>query len=151
MNKSKNRIVNGAFGVAIRPDFSILLSQRNQPANPKAHLKWQLPGGGQEYGESLIESLHRELKEELGLTDVSILDSVPQIHFSLWEDENCMTHVNLFIYRIDIHDQTPKISDDESVDWKWFSLDEISNLKTLPGTLEFVTKALQQHTQSSTT
>lgn len=147
----KPRIINGAFGVVIRADLSILLSQRNQPSNPKAHLKWQLPGGGQEYGESLIESLHRELREELGLTDVSILDPEPQIRFSLWEDENFKTHVNLFIYRIDIHDQTPKISDDDSVDWKWFTLEEISNLETLPGTLEFVTRALQLHTQSGTT
>lgn len=151
MNDSQNRIINGAFGVAIRKDLYVLLSQRNDPSDPKSHLKWQIPGGGQEYGESLIQSLRRELKEELGLTEISILNEVPLIRFSLWEEEESKTHVNLFIYTIDIHDQTPTVSDDESLDWKWFSLEEISTLETLPGTLEFVTEALHQHTRTGVT
>lgn len=142
-----SRIINGVFGLAIRPDFSVLLSQRYDPTNPRAHLKWQISGGGQEYGESLIQTLHRELKEELGLSKVVILDEEPLIRFSLWEEEEPKTHVNMFIYCIDINDQVPTISDDESTDWKWFTLDEVSSLDTLPQTHEYVAAAIQLYTQ----
>ena len=139
-----SRIINGVFGLAISPDFSVLLSQRNDPTNPLTHLKWQIPGGGQEYGESLVQTLHRELNEELGLKDVTLFSTDPLIHFSLWEDEEPKTQVNMFIFCIDIHNQTPFINDDESTDWKWFTLDEVSTLDALPATYDIVASAVKK-------
>lgn len=143
----KPRIINGAFGIAIRSDHSVLLSQRNQPSDPSLHGKWQIPGGGQEYGETLLQSLQRELYEELGLTDVTILEEQPLIRFSLWEDKEPHTHVNLFIYCIDIHDQIPHINDEESMDWKWFTLDEVASLDALPQIHEIVHAAVERYSQ----
>lgn len=50
----------------IRQDDLILLTQRK----PDAHLPnlWEFPGGKVEAGESLVDALGREIREELGIT-----------------------------------------------------------------------------------
>src|SRR5919202_5726939 len=57
----------------------ILLCRHEKPGKEY----WLLPGGGVEAGESLIEALHRELHEEVGIDDepplegpVAVLDSI---------------------------------------------------------------------------
>jgi ADP-ribose pyrophosphatase YjhB (NUDIX family) len=57
----------------------ILLCRHEKPGKEY----WLLPGGGVESGESLIEALHRELREEVGIQDelpfegpVAIVDSI---------------------------------------------------------------------------
>ena len=39
---------------------------------------WQIPGGGLEFGESVEECLHREIKEETGL-NVEIVKLLPKL------------------------------------------------------------------------
>ena len=57
----------------------ILLCRHEKPGKEY----WLLPGGGVESGESLIDALHRELREEVGIEDelpfegpVAIVDSI---------------------------------------------------------------------------
>jgi 8-oxo-dGTP diphosphatase len=57
----------------------ILLCRHEKPGKEY----WLLPGGGVEAGESLLEALHRELREELGIEDeppfegpVALVDSI---------------------------------------------------------------------------
>jgi ADP-ribose pyrophosphatase YjhB (NUDIX family) len=47
--------------VIIDPDGRVLLQQRTDNGH------WGLPGGAVEYGESLLEALHREVRDETGL------------------------------------------------------------------------------------
>ena len=60
----------------------ILLCRHEKPGKEY----WLLPGGGVQSGESLVDALHRELREELGLDDepvlegpVAIVDSISPI------------------------------------------------------------------------
>ena len=50
-----------------RDDGRILLTRFAAPGHPD-HGKWTMPGGRMEWGESVLETAHRELLEETGLT-----------------------------------------------------------------------------------
>src|SRR3954449_11764561 len=61
----------------------ILLIRHEKPGRGEY---WLLPGGGVDSGESLVDALHRELAEEVGITDevpvegpVAIVDSIAPV------------------------------------------------------------------------
>ncbi len=63
----------------LRWNEGVLLCRHEKPGKEY----WLLPGGGVQSGESLVDALHRELAEELGLDDqvplegpVAIVDSI---------------------------------------------------------------------------
>ena len=63
----------------------VLLCRHEKPGKEY----WLLPGGGVNSGESLVDALHRELAEELGISDelpvegpVAIVDSLPSTSFT---------------------------------------------------------------------
>lgn len=133
-----NRIINGVFGLSFNAKGQVLLTQRFEPETPDAHLKWQLPGGGQEFGEDLPATLKREMLEELGLR-VEILDERPIVGMNIWaEGSTGQVQVNLFTYLIAFPGQTPEIGDAETNDWKWVDVEEVEKMPQLPGLTQIV-------------
>jgi 8-oxo-dGTP diphosphatase len=71
----------------LRWEDRVLLCRHEKPGRGEY---WLLPGGGVNSGESLVDALHRELSEEVGLDDeiplegpVAIVDSIaPQPQFA---------------------------------------------------------------------
>jgi 8-oxo-dGTP diphosphatase len=64
----------------LRWEDRLLLCRHEKPALGEY---WLLPGGGVNHGESLVDALHRELEEEVGIEDelpvegpVAIVDSI---------------------------------------------------------------------------
>jgi mutator protein MutT len=55
--------VHAAIAIVIRSDGRVLIAQRKQHDTFGGH--WEFPGGAREDGESLLECLSRELREEL--------------------------------------------------------------------------------------
>ena len=87
--------------------------------------QWGFPGGGLELGETLENTAKRELEDETGL----ILDSLKLIDLVSGE-ETYREYPNgdklydiTAIYEITAYHGNLKINDDESLDFKWFSLD----------------------------
>lgn len=59
-------------GVVLAPDGRLLLQRRAKVGDPY-HGFWELPGGKMRHGETAEMALRRELREEAGLTLVSLL------------------------------------------------------------------------------
>ena len=53
--------LNAVAGAVVNDQRQILLQQRTDAGN------WSLPGGMMEYGETFVETLKREMKEDAGL------------------------------------------------------------------------------------
>ncbi len=49
----------------------VLMCRHEKPGRAEY---WLLPGGGVEAGETLVQALHRELREELGITEKPLLE-----------------------------------------------------------------------------
>lgn len=69
--------INVAAGLILRADGSLLLAQR--PDGKPWSGWWELPGGKIEAGESVLEALARELKEEL---DIDITEATPWVTYT---------------------------------------------------------------------
>src|SRR5688500_1789112 len=107
---------------AIRHKGKYLLTQRIHK-DPKVHGKWQLPGGGLEAGETLLQCLHREIKEETNLTlkNVQLIPKVFEVLRSDWHGVFvafiCEPNSSSFNIKLD----------DEASAWQWLSAKQITN------------------------
>ncbi len=137
MKKGINVVVLGA----IVKDDTFLLTKRihlDPEDKPDFHNAWQLPGGGLEFGEEPETTLHRELKEEVGL-DIKIIKMIPKIYTEIrgpWQ--------GIFIvYLCHLKYPGQKITlNDEASDYSWLTLKQARKINCLPGTAETIKDAI---------
>lgn len=142
----QRRFITVVLGVPIRADGRILLSQRHAPQTPPVHHKWQLIGGGVEFGETPEQTLAREFEEEAQL-GVQVLFPHPVVKTSVWTSQQLHTeyetHATLLAYLVRANSDTPNWSNDsETADMRWFTLEEIKAIDVLPHTFEILTEAV---------
>ena len=134
-----NRTKLVVLGLIKNNNDQYLLSQRFDPDFKDAHLKWDLPGGTNEFGESLEETLKREIIEETGLI-VDVLDMIPYSVSKLWESANGHVHVILVCYNCALISGELTTIDKKINDLKWVNADDISSFDLLTTTREFFNK-----------
>ena len=119
-----NNIIKIGIGVLILDENKVLLGHRCQKYKDTGGIyepdSWTLPGGKQEYEETIIDCAKRETKEEtnLDIENVSVFgvddDISPDRHFITVY--TCATSFN----------NTPKVMEKDKIDeWKWYEIDNL--------------------------
>lgn len=128
----KKKIIPVVIGV-IKKDNKYLLTKRIH-GDKRYHDKWQFPGGEVNYGESLIDALNRELKEELNV-QIEIIKQVPLVFEKIEPDWHGIFIT--FICKLKKDGALIKLNHEASK-FKWFSKEEILQLDTLAGIKELL-------------
>lgn len=78
----------------------VLLIHQITPPEPD---RWDLPGGGLEPSETLMEGLRREVREETGLIDFQVEKLLTVIEdFFPWKDDTTLHTINM-VYQCTVH------------------------------------------------
>lgn len=111
-------------GALIIKEGKLLIQKRGKKTNNQRG-KWEIPGGGVEWGETFKDALKREVKEEIGV-EIEVISQ-----FGLWDEilveEKQHWVAPTFICKI--KKGTPKIMEPEkSEEIGWFTLKEADKL-----------------------
>jgi ADP-ribose pyrophosphatase YjhB (NUDIX family) len=114
-------ILSGAAGAVVK-DGKILLVRRHNLSRT-----WGIPGGVQELGETILETAHRELLEEVGLnlqpTELIGLYSGSQWDIELPDGGSIQQLIFFFLMKGKIDEIT--IQESEVAEWGFFAPDEL--------------------------
>ena len=119
-----DKYIKVGVGVVILDDNKVLLGHRVAKYKDTGGIyepdSWTLPGGKQEYSETIIGCAKRETKEEtdLDISNISVFgaddDISPDRHF-----------ITVYTYAT-IYKGTPKVMEKDKIDeWKWYELDKL--------------------------
>ena len=128
---SKNTISIVVLALIKEGDKYLLTLRRD--SNPKMNNKWQVPGGGMEYGEGIYETLDREVMEELGVK-VEVISLVPYIDTDIFIDRQMV----FITYLCKLKNTSEIILNEEATEYRWFSLNELDNIEALHGCKEAI-------------
>jgi 8-oxo-dGTP diphosphatase len=124
----------GCAGIVRRGD-DVLLGQRNKDPNRGL---WVLPGGGVDFGESLVQTLKRELAEEAGI-DIEVDDLFDISELINLPDE----HRVIFYMNARYRGGEPVASSDLS-DVRFFCVDELKQMSAAKMISPFVESVLRK-------
>lgn len=101
--------------------------------------KWAFPGGIVNKNETSQEALRREVKEEIGLQIVKILNKIANYEYLRENKEQTFGES----YLVEVKDKTKiTILKKEILEFKWASLEELEKIPLAPGIEEEAIEAL---------
>lgn len=135
-----NKQITIFTGVLIH-DGKVLLTRRDEPECPEAHLKWELAGGKCNFGETPEESIIREFEEETGRI-VKVKQLLPYIGVNYWEYAWGRQQTFVLVYLLElIKEQEPKDKDHHVAEIAWIDINAIEYENCLPLVKEIIKEA----------
>lgn len=116
-------------------DEQILCVQRGESKLPYISRKYEFPGGKVEDGETLEETIIREIREEL------LMEIVPTDQFITVEHQYPDFHLTMYTFRCRCQTRDLKLT--EHIDFKWLALDELEGLDWAAADIPIVNKLLE--------
>jgi 8-oxo-dGTP diphosphatase len=135
-NKKQIQVV-GVGGLILNKEGEILLTKRIELAFSQWNGKWGIPGGNVEFGENPDATLHRELKEELGI-EVKIILNTPLVASKTIDLHKMIYHGIFLCFPCLIIKGKPTKESAEHSDLKWFKPAEIDFSHCIPLTEDFI-------------
>jgi len=139
--KIDNYLLNCRAMAIIKNEDRILFQKREKDKY------WALPGGKISVGESISDTIDRELKEELGISNFRIKEvCIIAEHFFEFNNEKC--HQYIFGQKVSVdknewifeNDEFKGIEDDKNLIFKWIKL---SDLELVPIKPDFLGNSLR--------
>ena len=144
-----NRIIVSA--VIISKDGKTLMGKKDPSQGGVYPDAWHIPGGGIEDGETMEMALAREVLQETGINiSGQAVTKLPQIGHGetqktlkeTGEKVWCKMEFNYFEIHIDqLAEDIQLGTNDDLVELKWFSKDELSDVEQVPGGKDFFAEA----------
>jgi nucleoside triphosphatase len=152
-NKDKLREIERVIvsAIIISADGKVLMGKKDPSKGGVYPNAWHIPGGGVESGQTMEEALMREVLEETGIdASSSVITQLPQVGHGespktlkdTGEKVWCKMEFNRFEIRlIQNADEVELKTNDDLVELKWFSKEELENVEQIPGGREFFEEA----------
>jgi 8-oxo-dGTP diphosphatase len=129
-----------AVSAAILRDGHVLIVRR---ARPPAQGLYTLPGGAVEAGETLIETLGREVREEIGMIIEPIALAGYREAIVRDEDKRVARHYVILCFAARWVAGEPVLGD-EIAEARWLRPSEVTSLNTTEGLAEIIAEAFEQ-------
>jgi 8-oxo-dGTP diphosphatase len=127
-------------GAVILDGTRVVLAKRG---HPPLQGEWSLPGGAVELGETLIEALVREVKEEVGL-DVEVGPMVEVLDRLHHNDEGRVEYHYVIVDYLCRPQGNCDLSSGSDADAaQWVSVDDLASYRVRPKAVEVIHKALE--------
>ena len=125
---------NGVGIIVLNNENKVFVAKRID--NPKNF--WQMPQGGVDKGESLLEAAYRELKEETNITKVKLIREIEgtltyklpaHLLGKIWKGKYKGQQQKWFLMRFlgSDSDINIKTNNPEFIEWKWIDLEKITD------------------------
>lgn len=136
----------GIKALIINTEGKILLLQVNvdKLKNKNLGAYWDIPGGRIEQGQTVEDTLKREILEETGVFEIKnyyfFHASISNIEIPV---EDQLLGLALFIYKVEIDKNTPITISDEHVRYEWFTSKDAAELLRVKYPHDFTSRLLE--------
>jgi 8-oxo-dGTP diphosphatase len=141
--KKKIRRIAVYTALVENQEGKILMTQRHEPELPKAHNKWELPGGKKRKGETPHQAIERELLEETGY-EVVVGEPIGESLISEWDYPTFHQITTITCYLAKLKNTKKKqVTDHHIKRIEWVDKNEALKLPSLPGVVDFIWRWLE--------